>query len=88
MTISITLEGYLRPLLAVSVGVVLRVAKAIEITKRTPKEPTALDLIYRRLHPCRMLVLPISDATLVNNALSEESRKFRDETMRFLTRQS
>src|SRR5580693_115126 len=38
-------------------------------------------LSHRRLHSCRMLVLPISDAVPVNNAVSEESRKHRDEIM-------
>jgi len=60
--------------------------KTIEITNRTPKEPTEADLIYRRLHPCRMQVLPISDTTLVNNTLSEESRKHRDEAFRIFSR--
>jgi hypothetical protein len=67
------------------------VGKVIEITKHTPKELAAADLIYRRLHQSRysdqkILMFPMADWILVNNTcekianLNQEEReenKFR-----------
>ena len=61
--------------------------KLIEITKRIEKEPTAADLIYRRLYQSRysdrkILMFPIADWMLVKNAREEIAKRNQEERKR------
>jgi hypothetical protein len=63
-------------------------ATLMEILKKTPKEPTAEELVYRSVVPCQIVELPISGKTLLDNYTGAASRKWREEMMAMLDPQN